>query len=44
MEEDAVLVEAEAARCYRESVSHKQLCDTYAAKGKPLQWMEHCFY
>jgi hypothetical protein len=44
MEEDAVRVEVEAARCYRESASYKQICDTYAAKGKPLQWMEHSFY
>ena len=43
-EEGAVMVEVEVARSFRESENHKRICDGYAAKGKPLQWMEHSCY
>src|SRR5262245_4361200 len=43
-EDGAVMVEVEVARSFRESQNHKRICDAYAARGKPLQWMEHsCF-
>ena len=44
LEEDAAMVEVEVARSFRESENHKRICDMYAAKGKPLQWMQHSCY